>query len=79
VDSYPAIKACTSNILVGELAANLLKDQKSIREVIEGYQKGGVTMVTKGAKFLAQKALDGQTRGAVLGIVGSWGIWGWNR
>jgi len=72
VDSYPAIKTYTGNLPVGELAANLLKDPKSIREVIEGYQKGGVTMVTKGAKFLAQKALDSQTRGAVLGIVGSW-------
>lgn len=36
VDSYPAIKTYTGNLPVGELAANLLKDPKSIREVIEG-------------------------------------------
>ena len=45
VDSYPDIKTYTGNLPVGELAANLLKDPKSIREVIEGYQKGGVTML----------------------------------
>ena len=72
VDSYPAIKTYTGNLPIGELAANLLKDPKSIREVIEGYQKGGVAMVAQGAKFLANKALDSQARGAVLGIVGSW-------
>lgn len=72
VDSYPAIKIYTGNLPVGELAANLLKDPKSIREVIEGYQKGGVSMLTRSAKFLAKKALDSQARGAVLGIVSSW-------
>jgi len=72
VDSYPDIKTYTGNLPVGELAANLLKDPKSIREVIEGYQKGGVTMLAQGAKFLAKKALDSQARGAVLGIVSSW-------
>lgn len=49
-----------------------MKDPKSIKEVIEGYQKGGVAMVAQGTKFLANKALDSQARGAVLGIVGSW-------
>lgn len=72
VDSYPAIKTYTSNLPVGTLAAKLLEDPKSIRELIEGYQSGGVTMVTQGAKFLAKKALDSQARGAVLGIVSSW-------
>jgi hypothetical protein len=62
VDSYPAIKTYTGNLPIGELAANLLKDPKSIREVIEGYQKGGVAMVAQGAKFLANKALDSQAR-----------------
>ncbi len=72
VDSYPAIKTYTGNLPVGELAANLLKDPKSIREVIEGYQNGGVTMVAQGAKFLAKKALDSEARGVVLGIVSGW-------
>lgn len=72
VDSYPAIKTYTGNLPVGTLAAKLLEDPKSIRELIEGYQSGGVTMVTQGAKFLAKKALDSQARGAVLGIVSSW-------
>ena len=65
VDSYPAIKTYTGNLPVGTLAAKLLKIRKSIRELIEGYQSGGVTMVTQGAKFLAKKALDSQARGAV--------------
>jgi len=72
VDSYPIIKTYTGNVDVGTLASNLLKDPKSIREVLESYQSGGVSMVAQGAKFLAKKAMDGEVRGVVLGAVSSW-------
>ena len=60
VDSYPIIKTYTGNVDVGTLASNLLKDPKSIREVLESYQAGGVSMVVaQGAKFLAKNGPSG--------------------
>ncbi|MFK7968347.1 MAG: hypothetical protein AB8B68_04250 [Rickettsiaceae bacterium] len=72
VDSYPIIKTYTGSADVGTLASNLLEDPKSIREVVEGYQAGGISMVAQGAKFLAKKAMDSEVRGVVLKAVSSW-------
>ncbi|MFK7973240.1 MAG: pentapeptide repeat-containing protein, partial [Rickettsiaceae bacterium] len=72
VDSYPMIKTYTGNVSVGTLAANLLQDPKQIREVVEGYQAGGVQMVKQGEKFLAAKAMDSDVRGVVLQVATGW-------
>lgn len=69
IDKAPAIKTYTSGANVGDIAAAILKDPKSIRELVESYENGiAATVYTLGKKVL----FDSEFRAALATAATGW-------
>jgi hypothetical protein len=72
IDNIPFLKGYLGEMKVDELASNIIKDPKGLREGIEAYQKGGKALAWGAGKLIVNKVMDPEFRGAVIKGVGTW-------
>lgn len=67
----PGLRSSVAALDVGTLANNMLSNPGQVRDLLNSYDSGStVSLVMQGAKFVASKLMDSETRGVLTSAAG---------